>query len=314
MTENSNVKSQDTLLQKLMVDDKQFEGSSYQRNFPIPRKVHSSRVSRSSLGAAARVSGRNLGTNDSTPILNRIFPHTRKLESGEKIHDVTGREPKSILYTILNPRSHRWPAIYFKWFISTFIVADLVMFVISTEPYLSDNQRNLYHAWEGIASGVFLVEYLCRLYSVTESRKYGDLGPIWGRCCYATTTSAIIDALAILPFFLELFTGWNLPTLTFLRTFRLLRILKTNGMVRATDAVWRVLYYNRQILYVALFICILMIIATSVLMYYLRPRNDPNAKGTYIEELLYEMSPPSVTLPFCTMCIRLSFPSIVIMN
>jgi len=87
------------------------------------------------------------------------------------------------------------------------------------------------------------------------------------------TIPALIDLIATMPFFLEFFLGLDLPTLTYLRAFRLLRILKTTGFSEAVKAVYRVIYYNRQILYVALLICIGLVLVTAVLMYYLRPRN-----------------------------------------
>lgn len=143
---------------------------------------------------------------------------------------------------------------------------------MSTEPALSKSQTQFFQAWEGITSSIFLLEYVMRLVVVTEARKYGDDGWFWGRVRYARTTSAIIDCAAMLPFFLELTTGWDLPTLTYLRSFRLLRILKTSGFADATRAVHRVIYYNRQILYVALLICVGLVLLTAVMMYYLRPQ------------------------------------------
>ena len=83
---------------------------------------------------------------------------------------------------------------------------------------------------------------------------------------------ALIDAAATFPFFIELMFGVDLPTLTFLRAFRLLRILKTNAFSKALSAVYRVIYYNREILWVAFILCIFMVLVTAFLMYYLRPR------------------------------------------
>lgn len=155
---------------------------------------------------------------------------------------------------------------------------DLVSFVISTEPNLSDYHRRVFHMWEGVTSTIFLVEYITRLVVVMESQKYYEQGPFWGRVSYALTWSALIDFLATFPFFAELATGWDLPTLTYLRSFRLLRIFKTSGFSEATRAVYRVIYYNRQILYVALLICVGLILLTAVLMYYLRPQNPEHSQ------------------------------------
>jgi hypothetical protein len=65
-----------------------------------------------------------------------------------------------------------------------------------------------------------------------------------------------------------------LPNLTWIRFFRLLRILKTGSYTRSMETVWRVIYYNSEILYVALNMCIILVLVTAVLMYYLRPPED----------------------------------------
>lgn len=85
------------------------------------------------------------------------------------------------------------------------------------------------------------------------------------------TSPALIDAVATFPYFLEHLTGWNLPTLTYLRAFRLLRILKTESFSEASKSVYRVFKYNSEILHVAMCIGIGMVLFTSVLMYYVRP-------------------------------------------
>jgi voltage-gated potassium channel len=178
----------------------------------------------------------------------------------------------SFLYTLLNPHSNQWQAIMFKNFISTVILIDLILFVLSTDEEFTLLSDQFYHVMEGTASSIFLAEYLGRIWTITEKKKYRDLGPIQGRLAYMQTFSAFIDLIAVLPFFMELPTGWNLPTLTYLRTLRLFRILKTEDYMKALDAVYRVIYYNRQILYVACLICILLTLFTSILLYYLRPR------------------------------------------
>jgi Ion transport protein len=197
-------------------------------------------------------------------------------------HNLHTTKQKSFVYIMLNPRSRAVQAVVFKWFMTLVICFDLIVFVTSTEPaMMTDEWAPLFYHWEAVTSTIFLLEYIGRCITVTESTKYGTMGPLQGRLRYLTTSSsAIVDALATLPFFLELITGVNLPTLTWIRSFRLLRILKTSGFAQATYAVWRVIYYNRQILYVALMICCLLIVFTSVLMYYLRPQfgdNDDDA-------------------------------------
>ena len=186
----------------------------------------------------------------------------------------TRNKKKSFVFTMLNPRSTAIQAVIFKWFITIVILVDLIGFVISTEPNLDDDTVEMFDTWEGVTSTIFLIELILRLITVTESTKYGSMGWFWGRLKWCSTSAAMIDIVATLPFFVELISGWDLPTLTYLRSFRLIRILKTSGFTAATNAVYRVIYYNRQILYVAMLICIGLVLFTAVLMYYLRPQGN----------------------------------------
>jgi hypothetical protein len=214
-------------------------------------------------------------THAGGPVLDKLFATTRLRRAVEATKGRRRTIIKSYLYTLLNPRSRQWPAVCFKWLISVVIIVDFVVFIISTEPIYRQQGRNadLFQTAEGITSSVFLLEYLARLYTITESKKYGPHGSIIGRLYFMIQVPSLIDLLATLPFFLKLGTDWDLPTLTFLRAFRLLRILKTSGFVQATNAVWRVIYYNRQIMYMSIFVGLFMILTTSILMFYLRPRN-----------------------------------------
>lgn len=186
----------------------------------------------------------------------------------------------SWVYTMLNPRSNQPHALHFKSFIVSIILIDLIFFIVSTEPSMEGNE--VFRIAEGCTSTIFLIEYIARLWVIMESRYYRDLGPIMGRLKYMfTNTGAIVDALATFPFFIELFTGLNLPTLTYVRVFRLLRILKTQAYSRAFDALWRVFYYNREIMQVAGLVCIFLVVLTAVLMYYLRPPDSSNVDGNF---------------------------------
>ena len=194
----------------------------------------------------------------------------------------------SFLYSMLNPKSKKWQAVLFKRCITAVITVDLLFFVVSTDNRAAKNHATLFHIAEGIVSCIFLVEYMARLYVVPEKQKYSQYGVFLGRFYYAVFTfSAWIDFLATAPFFVELATGWHLPTLTFLRIFRLFRILKTASYIRAMDAVYRVVYYNSEILHVATLVCIFLTLVTAVLLYALRPENDAENDFQSIAATLY---------------------------
>jgi len=114
------------------------------------------------------------------------------------------------------------------------------------------------------------------------------MGPIRGRLRFMITSSALIDLCATLPYFLEqIFAGLDLPTLTYLRAFRLLRILKTTGFNEAMKSLCRVFRYNSEILFVAVWIGVGLIFVTAVLMYYLRPRDEINPQFKSLSATIY---------------------------
>jgi len=123
----------------------------------------------------------------------------------------------SCAFNMLNSHSTQLPARIYKCFITNVILLDIVMFILSTDPRIQRHHAELFHWTEGVVSTIFLVEYVVRMIVVVEKRKYRHM-PSWkARIKYSYTVPAVVDLLAILPFFLEIPTGLNLPTLTYLR-------------------------------------------------------------------------------------------------
>lgn len=190
----------------------------------------------------------------------------------------------SWIYTMLNSKSRAIQAVIFKNMMSVIILIDLIFFVFSTEPRF--RECKIFYIEEGVASLIFLFEYIARIITIVEHKKYGRLGPIKGRFMYMLTFHSLIDALATFPFFLEFVIHLNLPHLTYLRFFRLMRILRTESLGKAMDSLQRVLFYNREILYVAGVMAAGLIMFTAVLMYYLRPQ-DMNDDEWSISTTIY---------------------------
>lgn len=113
------------------------------------------------------------------------------------------------------------------------------------------------------------------------------MGSVKGRLRYMLTTHALIDLTATAPYFVEKFSGLNLPTLTYLRSFRLLRILKTQGFAKAINSVCRVIRFNSEILFVAVWIGMGLVLFTAVLMYYLRPRDEDHPEFESLSATMY---------------------------
>jgi voltage-gated potassium channel len=119
----------------------------------------------------------------------------------------------------------------FAIFMILFILLNVVSVTLETVESLSTRYGALFVAFDVFSIAVFTVEYALRLWTCTLDKRYEH--PIWGRLRYATSPLAMIDLLAIVPFYLP----FILPDMRFVRILRLLRFLRVLKLGRYSDSV-----------------------------------------------------------------------------
>jgi voltage-gated potassium channel Kch len=126
---------------------------------------------------------------------------------------------------------------------------------------------------DAVAVGIFTLEYCMRMYSCVEEP--GFKHAISGRLKQARSASTMIDFLAILPFFLEVFLH-HLLDLRFLRVFRLSRLLKLTRGNDATKILVKVLTREWPVISAAAFIMLLLVVLTASLGYLFEHEAQPD--------------------------------------
>jgi len=254
------------------------------RDSPIPsiqsnnmsyQSVEEARALLPSLSQERQMEFRNRRSSQK-PVLKALFPSqtaTVRTQNGSSSR-------YSFIYTCLNPHSKRKCATDFKYFLAFVIVCDIITYILSTDLRISSKYPGFFTTSEAMVSTIFMTEYVLRVITCVEHRRYQPHGPVFGRLRFMLTFPALFDLFVTLPFFVELLIPVELPQLTFLRVFRLARIMKTEGLIQALDAVYRVIYYNRDVLLVALWVCLALILSTAVMLYLLRP-----IEGRKVDEL-----------------------------
>ena len=140
-------------------------------------------------------------------------------------------------------------------------VASVVLESIQSLDYILHLQFIILDA---IAVGVFTVELFLRIYSCVEDPQYQDR--VAPRLGYVKSGSAIIDILAVIPFFLEVFLH-HLFDLRFLRVFRLARLLKLTRYNDATEILIKVVVREWPVMSASAFIMMLLVVMTASLGY-----------------------------------------------
>lgn len=132
---------------------------------------------------------------------------------------------------------------------------------------------------------VFTIEYLSRLWTIVEKRtKSGNNVTRWQ---YVKSPLAIIDLLAILPFYLQLFFSLDLR---FLRIVRLLRIFKISRYSSAFSLVLKVFTEERDALIAAFSILFVLLVISASGIYLIEHDVQPEAFGSIPAAMWWAMA------------------------
>jgi voltage-gated potassium channel Kch len=160
----------------------------------------------------------------------------------------------------------------FEVFINVWVLISVTAVVLESVHSINYILHLQFVILDTVAVAIFTIEYVMRIYSSVEEP--GFKGAVSGRLKQAKTPSTMIDLLAILPFFLEVFLH-HLFDLRFLRIFRLARLLKLARGSDATAVMFKVIAREWPVLVAATFIMFLLVILTASLGYLFEHEAQP---------------------------------------
>jgi hypothetical protein len=108
--------------------------------------------------------------------------------------------------------------------IGILIVANLFALVLEHVPALYEPNKHLFHYFDVFSIVIFVMEYALRFYLAPEDEEFQKKSS--PRTAYIFSPFAIIDLLAIAPFFLQAFIPIDLRALRFLRLLRILKLFR----------------------------------------------------------------------------------------
>jgi voltage-gated potassium channel len=156
----------------------------------------------------------------------------------------------------------------FDTFIVGLIVLNILAMVVESVERVHALIPTWFKAFEIFSVAVFTVEYTLRIWSCVEDPRYAGL--VAGRVRFALSPLAIIDALAVLPFYLP-FLHADLRVLRMFRMFRLMRLMRIAKLARYSDSLQmllRVVKSRKDQLLGAVSILVILLVVAASLMYY----------------------------------------------
>lgn len=154
------------------------------------------------------------------------------------------------------------------------IALNVVAFILETVESVHRMAPGFFRRFEIFSVIIFSAEYLLRLWSVTADPRYA--APIRGRIRFALTPMAMIDLLAVLPFYLP-FVGIDLRVFRAARLFRIFRVAKLGRYSLALQTFGRVLTAKREELVTTLMLLLLLLLFAASLLYFAENRAQPEA-------------------------------------
>ena len=152
----------------------------------------------------------------------------------------------------------------------------VAIFLESVDSIYREYQR-LFMFFELFSVGVFTIEYFARVWSSIDLDSAKDKSPIMGRIKYMLTPIALVDILAILPFYLSLYMSIDLR---FLRVLRLLRLLKLARYSPALGALLDVIRKEADALIAAIIVLLMMLVLAAAGIYLLENELQPDTFGS----------------------------------
>ena len=131
--------------------------------------------------------------------------------------------------------------------------------------------------FEIFSVAIFTIEYFARVWSSVDLEEAADSSPIRGRIKYMLTPLALVDLLAILPFYLGLYLSIDLR---FLRVLRLLRLFKLTRYSPALGALLDVIQKESDALLSAFVVLLMMLVISAGGIYLLENELQPETFGS----------------------------------
>jgi voltage-gated potassium channel len=160
----------------------------------------------------------------------------------------------------------------FDYSIIILIILNITAVIINSFNDLSEIIQNVLKVFEIVSVVIFSIEYVLRAWTskfLYPENKYALFK-------FILSFMAIIDLLAILPFYIPFLIPYDLRFLRMLRLLRLVRIFKLNRYNNAMKVIMKVLKSEKEKLLTTVFITSILLLFASSIMYYVENEAQPD--------------------------------------
>jgi len=152
------------------------------------------------------------------------------------------------------------------------ITVNCIFSILESVEHLAIVHGHIFHAFDVLSVLIFSLEYSLRVWTAVELQDRRFRHPVLGRIRYILTPMALVDLVAILPFYLGMFVSFDLRAM---RVLRLLRVFKLTRYSQAMTIMISVLRGEARAIGAVLFVFVVILIFVSSVMYMLEHPAQP---------------------------------------
>ena len=196
----------------------------------------------------------------------------------------TGKTIRQKIYSLLNetPTSGRLHG-QIDFILILVIITSVIAVFLETVPSIYEPLKNEFHYFDLFTIFIFTVEYVLRVYSAPEG-DFENKTTVISRWKWVKRPASLIDLIAILPFYLQMFITLDLR---FMRILRVLRVLKLTRYNTAMSTFVAVMKRERAAFMSAMFIVVLITILSAAIVFTVEHEAQPEKFDTMLRALYW---------------------------
>ncbi len=176
-------------------------------------------------------------------------------------------------------------SLLFDYFIVALILLNVLAIVLQSYTEIYVRYKYVFRDFEIFSVMIFTLEYILRIW--TANNKFKEKDEFESAVLFIITPMALVDLIAILPFYLPMLIPFDLR---FLRIFRFFRLFKLSRYSNSLHIMGNVLRKKKNELMITIFITFILLLVASTLMYYLEHRLQPDAFPNIIVSFWWAIS------------------------
>ena len=164
------------------------------------------------------------------------------------------------------------------FFIASLILLNVFVVILETVNSVYLEYTTFFHFFDLVTVIVFSIEYILRIWCCVRNPLYSD--PVQGRIRYALSPYALMDVIALTPFYLPLIIPIEFRLLRLLRLLRIFRVLQLGKYSNAFETFVDVLRSKKEEIAITVVMAMIILVLASSTLYLVERDAQPDAFGS----------------------------------